>query len=90
MLEEQQQQQQKESIENNSSTVIIPPNTIQLVIDRTAEFIKKVGIEFEQQIEKNSNNNRFNFLISTHPYHNYYQSRLYNKKIHIDEKRTNS
>lgn len=53
--------------------VIRPPPEIRAVVDKTAQFVARNGVEFEQKIaEKQQGNAKFNFLRDSDPYHAYY------------------
>ncbi|CXI87626.1 splicing factor 3A subunit 1, putative [Plasmodium berghei] len=67
--------------------MIIPPNSIKSVIDKTAAFVKKNGKVFEQKIYKEKEK-QFNFINSTHPYFFYYQYKLHEQFLGIQEKNT--
>jgi splicing factor 3A subunit 1 len=57
--------------------VILPPPDIRAIVDKTAQFVARNGIEFEKRILANEKNNvKFNFLTSTDPYHAYYKVRV--------------
>ncbi|XP_048423723.1 probable splicing factor 3A subunit 1 [Pyrus x bretschneideri] len=57
--------------------IIHPPPDIRNIVDKTAQFVAKNGPEFEKRIMANNTGNaKFSFLISTDPYHAYYQHRL--------------
>mmetsp|Transcript_4499 Transcript_4499/g.8552 ORF Transcript_4499/g.8552 Transcript_4499/m.8552 type:complete len:170 (+) Transcript_4499:37-546(+) len=57
--------------------VIVPPPDIKLVVDRTADFVRKVGPKFEATIQqRNKNSKKFGFLVASSPYYAYYQQRL--------------
>jgi splicing factor 3A subunit 1 len=58
--------------------VIIPPPEIKAVIDKTASYVAKNGVSFEQLINKvEANNPKFNFLRHHEdPYRPYYISKL--------------
>ncbi|MQM05131.1 hypothetical protein Taro_037941 [Colocasia esculenta] len=57
--------------------IIHPPPDIRTIIDKTSSFVGKNGPEFERRIlANNTGNAKFNFLISSDPYHAYYQHRL--------------
>jgi len=58
-------------------TIIYPPPEVRNIVDKTAGFVARNGIEFEQRIKQNEiNNPKFNFLNSGDPYHAYYQHRV--------------
>ena len=47
------------------------------IVDKTASFVARNGLEFETRIRKNEiNNPKFNFLNSGDPYHAYYQYKV--------------
>lgn len=47
------------------------------MIDRTASFVAKIGIEFEKRIlEKEANNAKFSFLSPSDPLYSYYQQKI--------------
>ncbi|EPS66953.1 hypothetical protein M569_07823 [Genlisea aurea] len=57
--------------------IIHPPTDIRNIVDTTAQFVAKNGLEFEKRIIANNEGNaKFNFLRSSDPYHGYYQHRL--------------
>ncbi len=46
-------------------------------MDKTASFVARIGIEFEQRIRANeADNKKFNFLNPGDPYHAYYQHKI--------------
>jgi splicing factor 3A subunit 1 len=57
--------------------VILPPPDIRAIVDKTASFVARNGVEFEKRILANEKNNvKFNFLTPTDPYHAYYKVRV--------------
>jgi len=47
------------------------------IVDKTADFVARNGIKFEERIRENEKNNpKFSFLQPTDPYHAYYQHRI--------------
>ena len=47
------------------------------IVDKTASFVARNGIEFENRIRQNEiNNPKFNFLNPADPYHAYYQHKV--------------
>ncbi|KAK9807061.1 hypothetical protein WJX72_012308 [[Myrmecia] bisecta] len=57
--------------------VIQPPPDIRAIVDKTANFVAKNGIVFEQRILANeANNAKFNFLRPADPYHAYYRYKV--------------
>ncbi|CAI2347311.1 unnamed protein product [Caenorhabditis sp. 36 PRJEB53466] len=58
--------------------LIYPPPEIRTIVDKTAGFVARNGVDFENKIrEKESQNPRFNFLSITDPYHAYYKKKVY-------------
>lgn len=46
-------------------------------MDKTADFVARNGIKFEERIRENEKSNpKFSFLQPTDPYHAYYQHRI--------------
>lgn len=63
--------------------VILPPPDIRAIVDKTAQFVARNGVEFEKRILANEKNNvKFNFLNPTDPYHAYYKVRVSNSLIY--------
>ncbi|RDD44977.1 Splicing factor 3A subunit 1 [Trichoplax sp. H2] len=59
--------------------IIYPPPEVRNIVDKTASFVARNGLEFETRIRHNeANNPKFNFLNSNDPYHAYYQHKLIN------------
>lgn len=57
--------------------IIIPPTEIKLVAERTADFVRRVGTQFEAEImQRNAKNKKFSFLQPASPYYAYYQQLL--------------
>lgn len=57
--------------------IIYPPPEVRNIVDKTAAFVARNGLEFEQRIKQNEvNNPKFNFLSPGDPYHAYYQHRV--------------
>ncbi|KAG0607944.1 hypothetical protein M758_8G066200 [Ceratodon purpureus] len=64
--------------------MIHPPPDIRSIVDKTAQFVAKNGLEFEKRILANEKNNvKFNFLNATDPYHAYYQHRVSEFKAQV-------
>jgi len=62
---------------DKAPTIIYPPPEVRNIVDKTASFVARNGIEFEQRIKQNEiNNPKFNFLNPGDPYHAYYQHRV--------------
>lgn len=58
--------------------LIYPPPDIRTIVDKTARFAAKNGVDFENKIrEKEAKNPKFNFLSITDPYHAYYKKMVY-------------
>lgn len=67
--------------ENNSpilmTPLIQPPPDLAIVIDKLASYVIKNGLEFEEKIlEKERNNPKFSFLLTSDPYYLWYRHRL--------------
>ena len=57
--------------------VIQPPPDLRLIVDRTADFVRRVGPEGEEQlINKQRGQKKFAFLLPSSPYHAYYRQRV--------------
>ncbi|KAI6207098.1 Splicing factor 3A subunit 1 [Aphelenchoides besseyi] len=57
--------------------LIIPPPDVRAIVEKTAQFVARNGIDFENKIkEKEAQNPRFGFLSPTDPYHAYYRSKV--------------
>ncbi|KAK9819320.1 hypothetical protein WJX74_005429 [Apatococcus lobatus] len=57
--------------------LIQPPPDIRAIVDKTAQFVAKNGLNFEARILATEKNNvKFNFLRPTDPYHPYYRYRV--------------
>ncbi|CRH01548.1 splicing factor 3A subunit 1, putative [Plasmodium relictum] len=75
----------KKRLEFLENEMIMPPNSIKTIIDKTAVFVKKNGKIFEQKIYKEKEK-QFNFINSSHPYFFYYQYKLHELFLGIEEK----
>ncbi|KAF3335941.1 putative splicing factor 3A subunit 1 [Carex littledalei] len=65
--------------------IIHPPPDIKAIVEKTAQYVAKNGSDFERQIlAKNAGNPKFNFLIQSDPYHAYYQNRVSEHKIQLE------
>lgn len=57
--------------------MIFPPLDIREIVEKTANYVSRNGIAFEEKIrEKEKNNNKFCFLNPADPYYKYYEFRL--------------
>jgi len=57
--------------------IIYPPPEVRNIVDKTAGFVARNGVEFEQRIKQNEiNNPKFNFLNQGDPYHAYYKHKV--------------
>ncbi|ESQ35345.1 hypothetical protein EUTSA_v10006856mg [Eutrema salsugineum] len=68
-----------ESVATHTKTIgiIHPPPDIRTIVEKTAQFVSKNGLEFEKRIiARNASNAKFNFLSSSDPYHAFYQHKL--------------
>jgi len=58
-------------------TIIYPPPEVRNIVEKTASFVARNGVEFEQRIKQNEiNNPKFNFLNPGDPYNAYYQYKV--------------
>ncbi|KJH43351.1 surp module [Dictyocaulus viviparus] len=58
-------------------TVLKRKPYIEAIVDKTAAFVARNGVDFENKIrEKEANNKRFNFLSPTDPYNAYYKQKV--------------
>ena len=63
--------------DGDGPTIIYPPPEVRNIVDKTASFVARNGVEFEQRIKQNEiNNPKFNFLNPGDPYHAYYQYKV--------------
>ncbi|CAN8312206.1 unnamed protein product [Cochlearia groenlandica] len=61
----------------NPIGIIHPPPDIRTIVEKTAQFVSKNGLEFEKRIiASNVKNAKFNFLSGSDPYHGFYQHKL--------------
>ncbi|CAH1762760.1 12771_t:CDS:10 [Entrophospora sp. SA101] len=57
--------------------IIYPPPDIRNIVDKTATFVARNGIQFEERIRENEKHNtKFSFLNPNDPYHAYYQYKI--------------
>jgi len=58
--------------------VIVPPPELKAIIDRTADYVRRVGPQFEEEIlARNRGKKQFQFLENPQsPYHAYYKQRV--------------
>ena len=62
---------------SSSSDVIYPPADIKNVIDKTAEFVAKMGDDFEKKVAvQQAGQPKFAFLNAGNPYRRYYELRI--------------
>lgn len=61
----------------SSGDIIYPPPDIKSVIDKTAEFVAKVGEDFERKVsQQQAGQPKFAFLNTNNPYRKYYEMRI--------------
>ncbi|PFH38304.1 surp module domain-containing protein [Besnoitia besnoiti] len=60
----------------NPSSIVFPPPDLRGIIEKTAQFVAKNGVEFEQRVRREQNNQRFSFLFPNNPYNAYYQLKV--------------
>ncbi|KAI9145738.1 Pre-mRNA splicing factor PRP21 like protein-domain-containing protein [Paraphysoderma sedebokerense] len=57
--------------------IIYPPPEVRGIVEKTASFVARNGIQFEERIRENEKSNpKFCFLNPTDPYHAFYQYRV--------------
>lgn len=57
--------------------IIYPPPEVRNIVDKTAGFVARNGVEFETRIKQNEiNNPKFNFLNPGDPYNAYYKHKV--------------
>lgn len=57
--------------------IIVPPPELKLIVDRTADFVRRVGEQFEAEIlQRNARSKKFQFLMVGNPYNAYYKARV--------------
>lgn len=58
-------------------SLIYPPPDIRAIVDKTASYVAKNGVAFEDRIRENEKANiKFGFLHDNDPYHAYYEYKL--------------
>lgn len=62
---------ESEEDETKPFTGLLPPSDLQLVIDKTAIYVAKNGVEFEETLRKKQDE-RFRFLDASNEFHQYY------------------
>ncbi|KAJ0247991.1 splicing factor 3A subunit 1 [Hirschfeldia incana] len=77
---ELQSNQAPESVATHTRTIgiIHPPPDIRSIVEKTALYVSKNGLEFEKRIiaSNNAKKDKFNFLTSSDPYHAFYEHKL--------------
>ncbi|XP_065902944.1 splicing factor 3A subunit 1-like [Dysidea avara] len=57
--------------------IIYPPPEVRNIVDKTADFVARNGLQFQERIRLNeAGNTKFNFLNPTDPYHAYYMHKI--------------
>eukprot|EP00397_Hematodinium_sp_SG-2012_P025264 GEMP01026375.1.p1 GENE.GEMP01026375.1~~GEMP01026375.1.p1 ORF type:complete len:666 (+),score=175.78 GEMP01026375.1:267-2264(+) len=56
--------------------IIIPPVDIRGIIDTTAQFVAKMGPEFESRVLQEQNTPKFAFLLKKNPFRAYYEFKV--------------
>src|SRR5450631_3662898 len=57
--------------------IIYPPPDLRNIVDITASYVARKGVEFESRIRQTEGNNpKFNFLTHGDPYHAYYEHKV--------------
>eukprot|EP00835_Amoeboradix_gromovi_P004214 NODE_315_length_11202_cov_0.258849.p2 type:complete len:503 gc:universal NODE_315_length_11202_cov_0.258849:7437-8945(+) len=60
----------------SSAKFILPPPQLQAVIDKTASFIAKNGMAFQERIMEAEQSTKFSFLLNDDPYYKYFEYTL--------------
>lgn len=70
------------------TTMMEPPPETKTIIDKTAEFVARLGDSFEKRIYENeAHNPKFSFLHIPDPFHRYYRHKIDEfKKAHAKER----
>ncbi|CAD7697669.1 unnamed protein product [Ostreobium quekettii] len=67
----------KPATQTKAIGIIQPPPDIRAIVDKTAEFVARNGLDFEKRILANEKNNlKFNFLVPGDPYNAYYKTKI--------------
>ncbi|KAJ4879325.1 putative splicing factor 3A subunit 1 [Raphanus sativus] len=77
--EQNSSNQAPESVATHTRTIgiIHPPPDIRSIVEKTALYVSKNGLDFEKRIiASNAKKEKFNFLTSSDPYHAFYQHKL--------------
>ena len=62
---------------STGADIIYPPADIKSVIDKTAEFVAKMGDDFEKKVSvQQAGQPKFAFLNAGNPYRKYYELRI--------------
>ena len=65
---------------------IYPPPEVRNIVDKTASFVARNGVEFESKIRMNEQSNpKFNFLNPGDPYHAYYQHKVQESRSGVSQ-----
>ncbi|KAK9926796.1 hypothetical protein M0R45_024007 [Rubus argutus] len=81
-LDEELNKAKSVSTHTRTIGIIHPPLALKAIIDKTAQYVAKNGPQFEKQVvAKNLDipnpNLKYSFLVSSNPYHAYYQHRVF-------------
>jgi len=61
----------------STAGLIYPPPDIRQIVDKTASFVARNGIQFESKIKSDERSNtKFAFLNESDPYHAYYRMKI--------------
>lgn len=56
--------------------LVFPPADLRGVIDKTAQFVAKNGVEFEQRVLREQSASKFGFLLPNNPYNAFYKLKV--------------
>lgn len=66
-----------EAISKPPPGVVLPPKEIRSILEKTAGYVARNGVAFEDRIRaKESKNTKFSFLTENDPYHAFYEWRM--------------
>jgi hypothetical protein len=67
-----------------SADIPTPPEDLTTIIEKTANFVARLGVEFEKRIYANEKNNpKFSFLRPTDTFYPFYQKRIQDFRIEL-------
>ena len=74
----------------DARSVIIPPEDVRKLADKSAEYVAKNGLPFEELLHKESQGNaKFCFLLHSNPYRPYYDQKVIEFSKNLAQKMNN-